>query len=114
MHDEFGTWPLAYIRYGGMDVGEILAVARTVGDGDDGAFHAAWTAAGDRFMAAATDALAAGRQSTARASFLKASCAYGASYHPLYGEPVDPRLLAAFRQQMAAFAQAQALGDRPL
>lgn len=114
LHDEFGTWPLAYIRYGGMDFGEILAVAGTVGDGDDDAFYAGWTAAGDRFAAAAEDALARTRQDTARALFLKASCAYAAAYHPLYGEPVDPRLLSAFRRQMAAFARAQALSDPPL
>ena len=39
-HDEFGSWPLAYIPYGGMDFGEILAVARAIGEGDDGAFYA--------------------------------------------------------------------------
>ena len=32
LHDEFGTWPLAYIPYGGADFGEIAAVARQVGD----------------------------------------------------------------------------------
>jgi hypothetical protein len=47
LHDEFGTWPLAYIRYGGLDAGEILAVANRVGDGDDSAFHAAWMAMGE-------------------------------------------------------------------
>jgi hypothetical protein len=36
-HDEFGTWPIAYIAYGGADFGEIQAVARAVGDGDDSA-----------------------------------------------------------------------------
>lgn len=114
LHDEFGSWPLAYIRYGGMDFGEILGVARAVGDGDDGAFLAAWTEAGDRFTSAAEDALGKGRRASARALFLKASCAYAAAYHPLYGEPVDPRLLSAFRQQMAAFAKAQALSEPPL
>lgn len=113
-HDGFGTWPLAYIRYGGMDFGEILAVARALGDGDDSAFHAAWTAAGDRFTSAAEDVLAKGRRASARALFLKASCAYAAAYHPLYGERVDPRLLATFRRQMDAFARAQALADPPL
>lgn len=29
-HEEFGTWPLAYIRCGGMDFGEILTVSRAV------------------------------------------------------------------------------------
>jgi hypothetical protein len=53
LHDEFGTWPVAYIPYGGADLGEILAVGRAVGDGDDSAFHQAWMAAGDRLAAEA-------------------------------------------------------------
>ena len=40
--DEFGSWPIAYIPYGGADFGEILAVAQAVGDGDDAAFYDAW------------------------------------------------------------------------
>jgi hypothetical protein len=40
-HDEFGTWPIAYIPYGGADFGEVLAVAQAVGDGDDSAFYEA-------------------------------------------------------------------------
>jgi alpha-beta hydrolase superfamily lysophospholipase len=114
LHDEFGTWPLAYIRYGGLDVGEILAVAKRVGDGDDSAFHAAWTAMGDALAAEAEAALAKRRPITAREFFLKAACAYDASYHPLYGEPVDPRLLAAFGKQIDAFNRALALSDPPI
>jgi hypothetical protein len=39
--DGFGTWPLAYIPYGGPDFGELLAVAQTVGRGDTDAYYAA-------------------------------------------------------------------------
>jgi hypothetical protein len=52
-HDGFGTWPLAYIPYGGVDFGEIRAVAEAVGDGDDGAFYNAWVGAADRLKAQA-------------------------------------------------------------
>ncbi|MGH6920972.1 MAG: alpha/beta hydrolase family protein, partial [Geminicoccaceae bacterium] len=114
MHDEFGTWPIAYIPYGGADFGEIVAVAQAVGDGDDAAFYEAWMAAGDRLAAEAAAALAAGRRIGARELFLRASCAYAASYHPIYGEPVEPRLLAAFRKQIAAFNSALALSDPPV
>ena len=48
LHDEFGGWPLGYTASGGPDVGVIAAVGAAVGDGDDGAFHDAWIAAGDR------------------------------------------------------------------
>ncbi|WP_420993095.1 alpha/beta hydrolase family protein [Cupriavidus sp. 30B13] len=114
LHNQFGTWPLAYIPYGGADYGEILAVARAVGDGDDSAFHAAWMAAGGRLETQADAALAAGHRTSARELYLRASCFYATSFHPLYGTPVDPRLLAAFRKEMAAFDKGMALGDPPV
>jgi hypothetical protein len=55
LHEEFGIWPLAYTAFGGPDVGVIAAVGAAVGDGDDGAFHDAWIAAGDRFLAEAAN-----------------------------------------------------------
>jgi hypothetical protein len=36
--DGFGTWPLAYIPYGGPDFGELAAVGAKVGNGDADAF----------------------------------------------------------------------------
>ncbi len=113
-HNEFGAWPLAYIPYGGADFGEILAVARAVGDGDDSAFYDAWMAAGDRLAAEAAAAATHGRRASARDLFLRASCFYATSYHPLYGEPVDPRLTAAFRKQIEAFDKGLALSDPPV
>lgn len=110
-HDEFGTWPLGFIPYGGADYGEVAAVAAAVGNGDDGAFYAAFMAAGDRLASAASDALGRGHRTSARENFLRACCFYGAAYHPLYGRPVDPRLLSAFRMQMAAFDSALAIGE---
>lgn len=111
LHDEFGTWPIAYIPYGGADFGEVVAVAEAVGEGDDSAFHAAWVAAGDRMVAEALDVLARGHRVSARQLFLRASAAYATSYHPLYGAPVDPRLISAFRKQIDAFDKGLALGD---
>ena len=102
LHDEFGSWPLGYTGTGGPDVGVIAAVGTAVGDGDDGAFHDAWMAAGDRFSAEAEVAEAKGHRASACESFLAAAACYATSYHPLYGAPVDPRLVAAFRTQIAA------------
>ncbi len=113
-HDEFGTWPLAYIPYGGADVGEVTAVAHAVGDGDDGVYHDAFVAAGDRMVAEAEGALAAGHRGSARDLLLRAGVFYAASLHPLYGTPVDPRLLAAFGKQVEAFDRGLGLGDPPV
>ena len=114
LHDEFGSWPLAYIPYGGADFGEIAAVGRAVGDGDDSAFYNAWVEAADRMAGEAQGLADRGRRTSARELFLRASCFYGVSYHPLFGRPVDPRLVAAFRKQMEAFNKALALRDPPV
>jgi alpha-beta hydrolase superfamily lysophospholipase len=109
--DGFGTWPLAYIPYGGPDYGELAAVATAVGGGDDAAYYAAWIAAGDRMVAAAESANEAGHKQSARELYLRASAFYAASYHPIYGAPVDPRLAAAFKNQRRAFDCGLALND---
>ncbi len=114
LHDEFGSWPLAYVPYGGADFGEIAAVGRAVGDGDDSAFYNAWVEAADRMAGEAQRLADRGRRTSARELFLRASCFYGVSYHPLFGRPVDPRLVAAFRKQMEAFNKALALRDPPV
>ncbi|MGX1099326.1 alpha/beta hydrolase family protein [Amorphus sp. MBR-141] len=111
LHDEFGTWPLGYIPTGGADYGEVRAVAAAVGDGDDAAFCDAWCAAADRLAAEAAENEAAGRRASARDGWLRAACFYGAAYHPIFGAPVNPRLLAAFRRQIAAFDRGLALGE---
>ena len=114
LHDSFGTWALGYIPYGGADFGEVQAVARTVGEGDDGAFYEAWTGAGDRLVERGKEALAKGRRASASDAFLRAACHFGSSYHPLFGAPVDPRLVTAFRKQIAAFNDGLALLDPPV
>lgn len=113
LHDEFGLWPLAYIPYGGADFGEIRAVAEAVGDGDDGAFYAAWVAAADRMSAEADACLARGHVDSARDLYLRASAFYGSSFHPLYGAPVDPRITAVYARQLAAFNKGLSLGPHP-
>ncbi len=51
-----------------------------------------------------------GHVASARSLYLKASAFYGASFHLLYGAPVDPRILAVFRKQMVAFDTGLGLG----
>ena len=112
MHSDF-VWAHGYIPYGGADFGEIRAVAEAVADGGDVAFHDAWVAAGDRMAAAADALLAKGRMTSARETYLRASVFYASSFRPLYGAPVDPRLLSAFRKEVAAFDKALSLGEAP-
>jgi alpha-beta hydrolase superfamily lysophospholipase len=113
LHDEFGTWPLAYIPYGGADFGEVAAVGLAVGNGDDSAFYNAWVEAADGLAGEAQRLADGGRTASARDLFLRASCFYGVSYRPLFGRPVDPRLAAAFHKQMDVFNKGLALRDPP-
>jgi pimeloyl-ACP methyl ester carboxylesterase len=113
LHEDFGTWPIAYIPYGGADFGEIRAVAKAIGEGDDGAYYDTWSAAGDRLKAEADAARSKEHLASARMLYLRASAFYAASFHPLYGAPVDPRILSVFRKQVAAFDLGLALGPHP-
>jgi alpha-beta hydrolase superfamily lysophospholipase len=114
LHEDFGTWPLAYIPYGGADFGEVRAIAEAIGDGDDNAYYEAWNAAASRLNAEADAALAKGHAASARELYLRASAFYAASFHPLYGAPVDPRLLAGFRNEVDAFHKGLELGPSPV
>jgi alpha-beta hydrolase superfamily lysophospholipase len=102
-HEAVGTWMLGYVPYGGGDYGDVAAVAAVVGDGGDDAFYDAWMASGDRMRAEAERRDAAGHRGSAGDMYLRASAHYASAYHPLYGSPVDPRLLRAYRLQIAAF-----------
>ena len=50
---------------------------------------------------------------TAYDCYLRAALFLGVGYHPLYGTPVDPRLVDAFHLQMETFAKALRLGVVP-
>jgi pimeloyl-ACP methyl ester carboxylesterase len=113
LHDHFGTWPLAYSRYGGGELGELQAIARAVGDGDDSAFLVAWCTAADNLEHAAEAALAKGHVGEAHELLLRASCFHSISYRLLFGTPIDPRIVRAQHRQVAAFDRAMSLADPP-
>jgi hypothetical protein len=103
-YDEFGTWPLAYIPYGGADFGEVVAVAEAAAEATDEAFYRSWTAFAARLGEEAEAELKKGHRVGARDLFLRASVFYSTSYHPLYGDPVNPLLLEAFRNQVLTYS----------
>ncbi len=114
LHDEFGTWSLAYIPYGGADFGEIDAVAQAVGSGDDDVYYEVLNTFADRLNGEAESALVENHHTSARDLFLRASVFYAASYHPFYGSPVQPKLLNAFHKQVRALDRGFSLFDPPI
>lgn len=114
LHEQLGTWPIAYIPYGGADFGEVRSIAEAIGNGNDDSFHAAWTAAADRMMNEGHVAETRGHQISARDCYLRAACFYGKAFHPLFGYPVDSRVVQSSRRQIEAFNRGLALGDDPV
>jgi alpha-beta hydrolase superfamily lysophospholipase len=113
VHEEFASLILGFAPYGGGDVGEIQALALEVKEGDDGSFFDAFVALARRRIEEGEAASARGLRASAYDCWLRAACLLGMSYHPLYGTPVDARLVDAFHLQMDTFARAMALLDPP-
>jgi alpha-beta hydrolase superfamily lysophospholipase len=113
VHDEFASWVLGFVPYGGGDVGEVEALASQVKAGDDDSFFEAFSQYAARRVEEGDAAAAKGHRVTARDCYLRAAAFLGVAYHPLYGTPVDQRLVDAFHLQMDTFDKAMALGDPP-
>lgn len=112
-HDTFASFVVGLSSQGGGEPGEVFAACADVTPGDDDSFHDAFVALGDRLSEAARRSGDAGHTVSAREAYLRAAVAYGAAYRPLFGEPVDSRLLEAFSRQERAFAGAAELMDPP-
>jgi pimeloyl-ACP methyl ester carboxylesterase len=112
--EEFGNLALGFVPYGGADVGQVQALTEQVGDGDGDAFYDNWRAAGDRFVERAKEAESKGHTQSARDYYLRAASHYLIAYHPIYGKPVDPRLLETFKLEMDALEKGLGLGDPPI
>jgi alpha-beta hydrolase superfamily lysophospholipase len=104
---------LGYAYYGGADVGECLATARRIPEGDDDSWYREWYATADRLAVAAEASLAAGHRVSAREAYLRASNYYRTAFAFLYRPPVDPRAVAALNRHREVFRQAMALVTPP-
>jgi len=113
VHEAFARWAIGSAPYGGVDYGEVGAMVAQVKPADDASFFDAFSNFAKRRIDEGDAALAKGHEVTARECYLRAAMLLGLGYHPLFGKPVDPRLLAAFRLMMATFDKAMATGKHP-
>ena len=97
---------MGHAPYGGADLGECLAAADRVGEGDVEAWHRAWRDLGERVRAEAAASLAGGHRVSARGGFLRAANYFRAAEFFLHADPADPRILATWRASRDAFARA--------
>ncbi|NYT78588.1 alpha/beta fold hydrolase [Alcaligenaceae bacterium] len=108
----FETWlqrPLLNIPEGGAEIGEILAVATRIPEGDRHAWQQAWTDMADSLFDQAEQCQRYGHLVSARQLYLRAFTYYRNSYPLLYGAPVDPRVISGYQRETAAFRCAAAL-----
>jgi len=116
--DELHEWlaaefALGMISRGGAEPGEVISTCARITDGDDTSWYDEWTATAGRLASLAEASRVAGHAVSAREAFLRASIYYGIANRPLFGRPVDGRLVDAFARQRAAFEHAVGLLERP-
>jgi len=114
LHEFFAaTLAFGLTSKGGVEPGEISATCSRIADGDDGSWYDEWCATADRIAAAGRASAAAGHRVSARDALIRASIVYGLAYHPLFGSPIDARLVSAAARERDAFAEGVALLDLP-
>ena len=104
-----------FALYGGADLGEILATAGDIGEGDDASWHRAWKATAQRLHATGERAQAGGHRVSARETLLRASNYYRTAADFLLEQPAtDPEMTLLSAGQHDTFAAAAALFDTPV
>jgi hypothetical protein len=89
-----------YACYGGADLGEALATARGIPDGDEAAWHQRWKALAERLHAVGVSALAAGRRVSVRDALLRACGYYRAADFYLRDDPAHDPEVALLSQRV--------------
>jgi pimeloyl-ACP methyl ester carboxylesterase len=104
-----------FAAYGGADLGEVLATAGDIGEGDEASWHRAWKATALRVAEIGEQALAAGHRVSAREALLRASNYYRTAAAFLLEQPAtDPEMALLSAGQCDTFAAAAALFDTPV
>jgi pimeloyl-ACP methyl ester carboxylesterase len=109
--EEFALRPLII---DGCPLGEISATTSLIEEGDRDGWYRQWTATAERIAGYADESARAGHTISASDAYLRASSYYRAAYVPLFGSPVDPRLVEAFDKETEAFQKAAALMTPPV
>ena len=104
---------VGYAPYGGADVGECLATAARITEGDLESWYREWGRTADRTRMIAEEALAKQHVISAREAFLRASNYYRTAEFFLHTDSRDPRNLATWQAGRACFAAAARLFSPP-
>jgi pimeloyl-ACP methyl ester carboxylesterase len=92
--------------YDGAELGECLATASRVKDGDRDSWYRSWMSLADRTLAAAESSAAHGHRESARCAFLRASNYYRNAYVFHLEAPLPSLVHVAYRRHRDAFRRA--------
>jgi alpha-beta hydrolase superfamily lysophospholipase len=103
---------MSAIYAGEADLGECLATARRITDGDFESWYTQWNATALHFQAVADRALARHHLVTARDAYYRIATYYRTAEFFLHGNPKDPRIVKTWRKSRNAFVRAARLDKR--
>jgi hypothetical protein len=93
----------SYGLYGGSEIGEVLATAKQIREGDFESWHVAWQRTAARIEALAAQALENGHHLSAGQAFLRASNYYRTA--EFFLAPGDPRRMETYDKSRTTFCQ---------
>lgn len=93
----------SYGLYGGSEIGEVLATAKQIREGDFESWHVAWLRTAERIEEIAAHALQEGHRISAGQAFLRASNYYRTA--EFFLAPDDPRHMVTFEKSRTTFWQ---------
>ncbi|HEY3365737.1 MAG TPA: alpha/beta fold hydrolase [Symbiobacteriaceae bacterium] len=102
---------VSYVPYQGADLGECLATAARIKEGDMESWYVEWHRTAGRVAEIARHSLAGGHRVSAREAFIRAHNYYRTAEFFLKSD--DPRLLPCFECSRTTFRQGMALLDTP-
>ena len=100
---------LGFMYYGGSDLGEMIATAGQIQEGDFESWFTEWDKLGRRLLSRADASLSAGHVESAREAYLRASTYFRTAEFYLHGNSADPRILSESRASQQAYAEAAKL-----
>jgi alpha-beta hydrolase superfamily lysophospholipase len=103
-----------FANYFGADLGEVVATAARIKDGDLASWEREWKATAARVAELGEQSLAGGHRISARENLLRASNYYRTAADFLLDDPADnPEVAVLYAGQVDTFAAATALFDHP-
>ncbi len=100
--------------YGGSDIGECLATAYRIVEGDDESWYREWMATARRIHGYADECMREGYHVSAREAYLRASNYYRTAEFFLHADPRDQRALDAWRESRSCFRKVCELAAPPI